>query len=353
MKDKKQIHGSIIGSRLLYAEHRWGAAARRQLVGILPPKEKKLAESRIYENCWVDFYLLDRIDKAIIAISKQDHLQESDVLRDVGRFSADYNYSRLPAKLISLTPDELLRNAVRIKALFQDFGHCHTEEVLETDERLKGLAVVYCYSNDLPESYSETGIGFLERLVELLGYKVASIKKQAVIFNDSITYHYEIFWEIEPLVDRPEPTEFLAKEKLSVCLSRKEEKVVEQLVAISSSQTRQSSSLKKAKVWSYNKAFSRKEKRLFILTLIAVILATVQIFLVSSTAEQYPESREEIEKYVCSGDLKLEVWLDRPAILVQSQEELKRLRIGVEQQGQNHSYMIEQMPENRLIELYF
>src|SRR6266498_790380 len=108
MSQTSRVHGSIIGSRFAFAEQRWGKSGKQTLVDTLPVKERSLFESVVFENHWFDFTVLEEIDRTIV-----ERLADRDphILHELGRFSAEYNYRRLPAQLISQLPDDILKNA--------------------------------------------------------------------------------------------------------------------------------------------------------------------------------------------------------------------------------------------------
>lgn len=201
-----RVHGSIIGSRLAFAEQRWGRNGKQTLIDKMPLKDRTIADNAMLENKWFDFALLETVDRTIV-----DKLADGDirVLHDLGRFCAEYTYRRLPAQLISQLPSDILKNAPRINVLFQDFGECQYEEMADDGKNKRG-ALLYRYDYEIPSSYCVSALGYFERLLELLGYRVLNVAETECQTYGGKVHRYVITWDAnrvsEPTVPQKNTT---------------------------------------------------------------------------------------------------------------------------------------------------
>jgi hypothetical protein len=186
-----KIHGSLIAARLAYVEMRWGGAARQEIINRLPFQERQLAEKRIFAESWFELSILELIDRAI---AETLALCDAAIFHQLGRFSAEYNLRRLPSKLIDAAPEELLQNFHRVNALFQDFGRVEFIS-LGKDKRLTGAALLLQFDGPVPFSYCASARGYFERLLELKGYRVVSVKETECQLRGHSAHRYEIWWQ--------------------------------------------------------------------------------------------------------------------------------------------------------------
>lgn len=357
----KKIHGSILGSRFAFAEDRFGSSARSRLVNALPMKERDKIKSPVFENNWYDFETLDTIDRYIV-----NTLGGGDerLLHELGRFSADYNYSRLPAKLQNLPPEELLQNATRFNVIFQDSG-TFTYEQIKTPEGEQGLALIYTYPEDIPESYFASGVGFFERLVELSGHRVKYAGGEQKIVDGACHHRYEICWERTPLPERPKPLKIKAGEV------RAEESVETEnsSQSISTSTSKSISPIAQAVRNEFDEKFAtasivpsdkpkvkKKAPRwriwtLSVLTALGALFLIVQQAYLYATAEPEPVTQDKIYNYSCSGSLQVELQLDKPSLVVAPAVAVEELRLEVESEELKYSYKTGKIAQGMKVEI--
>lgn len=355
----KKIHGSILGSRFAFVEDRFGPSGRNRLINALPMKEREKIKSVVFENNWYDFETLDAVDRYIVNILGDGNRQ---LLHELGRFSADYNYSRLPAKLQNLPPDQLLQNASRFNVIFQDSG-TFTYEQIKAPEGEQGLALLYTYPEDIPESYFASGVGFFERLVELSGHRVKYAGGEQRVVDGACHHRYEICWECTPLAERPKP------------IKTKTGEVREESIETASSPTENSSpslslspaaqairsefdeKFAAASIVPRDKPNTKKKAprwriwTLSILICIGICFLIGQQIYIYATAEPEPVVTEEIYEYTCSGSLQAELHLDRPLLVFKLPIAVEELGLKVESEGLTYSYKTGKIAEGMQIEL--
>lgn len=352
----KKIHGSILGSRFAFAEARFGSSGRNRLVGALPQKERDKIKSAVFENNWYDFETLDAVDRYIVNTLGDGNER---LLHELGRFSADYNYSRLPAKLQNLPPEELLRNATRFNVIFQDSG-TFTYEQIKAPEGEQGLALIYTYPKDIPESYFASGVGFFERLVELSGHRVTYAGGEQKIADEACLHRYEICWESAPLPERPKPVKIKAGET-------KAEEIEAPAETSSSSFSHSLSPAAQAVRSEFDEKFAAasivprdkpevKAPKWRVWTL-SILIALGAMFLIGqqaylyATAEPEPTVEEKIYTYNCGGSLQAQLQLDKPSLVVALSVAVEELRLEVESEGLKYSYKTGKLPEGMKVEI--
>ncbi len=353
----KKIHGSILGSRFAFAEARFGSSGRNRVVSALPQKERDKIKSAVFEDNWYDFETLDAVDRYIV-----NTLGDGDerLLHELGRFSADYNYSRLPAKLQNLPPEELLQNATRFNIIFQDSG-TFTYEQIKAPEGEQGLALIYNYPKDIPESYFASGVGFFERLVELSGHRVTYAGGEQKTVGEACLHRYEICWESAPLPERPKPVKIKAGE------AKVEESTEAPIQHSSSSFSHTLSPAAQAVRSEFDEKFAaasivprdkpqEKAPRWRIWTL-SILIALGAMFLIGqqaylyATAEPEPTVTEKIYTYSCSGSLQAQLQLDKPSLVVVLPVAVEELQLEVESEGLKYSYKTGKLPEGMKVEI--
>ncbi|MCS6886246.1 MAG: hypothetical protein RMM17_10245 [Acidobacteriota bacterium] len=346
----KRIHGSILSSRFAFVEARFGASAKNALVSSLPPKDRDKLRSPVFENNWYDFETLDAVDRYVV--SKLGGGDER-LLHELGRFSADYNYLRLPAKLHGLPPEELLKNATRFNVIFQDSGIFSYESVTPSSQDEQGLVLVYEYPEDIPESYFASGVGFFERLVELSGHKVTYAGGEQKKESGVCRHRYEIRWQREPLPERPKPEagkvkmselEASAATEVTDRSERSKDSTAPSLTSVAQSvKSEFDEKFATASVVSQPRAPKKSVPRWRLLLWI-VLIAVSALFLVGqrvylyATREPEPQLRDKIYGYRCTGALAAELRLDKPLLIVTVPVAADELFVEVEVGAAEYSY---------------
>lgn len=348
---KNKINGAIISSRLAFVEKRWGSSAKQKLINQLPTKEKKLLDSPVFENSWFEFATLETLDKTIL-----DDLANGDptILHELGRFSAEFNFWRLPDSVIQQKPEELFKNTSRINVIFQNFGEVEIE-TLPDKGNIKQVALIYRYQMDVSENYCASALGYFEKLLEQLGFSVTDVKETACQSKGDSVHRYEVSWIAQQLAEK-----VITKEE-----SYKSFKGTKELTfpnTISGSFTGNSTTSKTTKPEiSYNtikvaQALDREESKFNwrIPILISLIFLSSLIWVVQwlfFSEVEVSTSTEKIQNYNCVGNLAVTIKVDKPYILINSKEELTGLVTSFEDKGKKYFLKVKTLPSNTLVEL--
>lgn len=351
---KNKVNGAIISSRLTFVEKRWGNAAKQKLINQLPLKDKKLVDSPIFENSWFEFSTLELFDKIIL---EDFAYGDMAVLRDLGRFSAEFNFWRLPDSVTSQKAEELFKNAPRINVIFQNFGDCEVE-ILPDKGGIKQVALTYRYEMQVSENYCASALGYFEKLLEQLGFRVVEIKETECQSKGGLAHRYEVSWIAQQLAEKV----ITKEESYKSFKGTRELKLPSTVTNISNTSEDSFTSKSSKPEISYTTlkaplTIDRKDSPKFswrIPILIGLILITsiagLAQWLLAPKIED-PTLKEKIYTYNCVGNLSLTLRLDKPYLLVNSKEELKNLLTSFEDKGKRYSLKTKTLPANTVVEL--
>jgi predicted hydrocarbon binding protein len=347
---KNKINGAIISSRLAFVEKRWGSSAKQKLINPLPTKEKKLLESSVFENSWFEFATLESFDKTIL---EDLALGDKTVLHELGRFSAEFNFWRLPDSVTQQKPEELFKNTSRINVIFQNFGEVEIEP-LPDKEGIKQVALLYRYQVPVSENYCASALGYFEKLLEQLGFSVTEVKETQCQSKGDPAHRYEVSWIAQQLAGKTitkEESYKSFKGTRELKLPPGAEGTIENLSSPKPNKPEISYTVIKG-----SHALAREETKFNfrIPILIGLILIVSLVGLVQwlfSSGTEVPSSSEKIQNYNCVGNLEVTIKVDKPYILVRSKEELTNLVTSFEDKGKKYSLKTKNLPANTLVEL--
>lgn len=351
---KNKINGAIISSRLTFVEKRWGNIAKQKLINQLPLKDRKSVDSPVFDNTWFEFSTLELFDKMIL----EDFANgDQSVLRDLGRFSAEFNFWRLPDSVTSQKAEDLFKNAPRINVIFQNFGDCQVE-ILPDKGGIKQVALTYRYEIQVSENYCASALGYFEKLLEQLGFSVVEIKETECQSKGGAVHRYEVSWIAQQLAEKA----ITKEESYKSFKGTRELKLPSTVTNISNTSEDSFTSKSSKSEISYTTVkapltIDRKDSPKFnwrVPMLIGLILITSIIglaqWLLAPKVED-PTLKEKIYSYNCVGNLSLTLKLDKPYLLVNSKEELTNLVTSFEDKGKKYSLKTKNIPANAVIEL--
>lgn len=378
-KAGNRVRGALLGSRFAFAEQRWGEEAKQLLIESFPAGEKKKLESQLFENMWFDFSILDTLDRVIV---KELAKGDKSILRQLGRFSAEHSFYRLPEKLISSPPEIMLQSTARINVIFQDFGEFQVEALPEIDN-IRGVALIYRYEIEIPESrYCLSALGYFERLLELAGHRVVEVKESLCQTRGDFEHRYECWWRTadysEPVT--AETTQRMTADdtlrisqdltaagqrtsgqykqqksgtgrlsgtgKLSGAyepITKPTQKSTATLSAKSSDTSKPPANALPAKNGDLGALFNMRVKVLLALIGLAVFVAAGQWLygLATKTKELPPD--DIIHTYLCTGSLEPTIRVDKPHLYVKTDGDWNDVKITAERGGKEYYYITKQL----------
>ncbi|MEW6729725.1 MAG: hypothetical protein AB1489_00175 [Acidobacteriota bacterium] len=326
-----RVRGSIIAARLAFVEQQWGKDGWQSLIDKLPINERSRLNSVIFEYNWFNYTTLELIDQLIV---RELAAGDRTILRQLGRFSAHYNYSRLPMQLLELSPQEILKRAVRLNVLYQDFGSCRYETIVDTDQ-IKAVVLVYHYPKEVSCDYCQSALGYFEALLELIGCIAVEVKEKHSSEYNSTTHRYEISWKAVSGPTALPVTRSNARQSSMTLIVRPTNKrpVVTNTVKID------------------KRAFSRRTHILALLIFVFLLLGVVQVFLHSIYAADEPVVMEKIYRYNCIGTLPAELRIDRPNLLLKTGQDWTNVKIVANLAGTTYHYRVQQLIGEATIEI--
>lgn len=346
---KNKISGAIISSRLVFAENRWGKSARQKLTSLLPLKEKKLAESPVFENSWFELASLEALDKTIL---EEFANGDTSILHELGKFSAEFNFWRLPTAVTEQKPEDLFKNASRINVLFQNFGEVEIEQ-LPDKGGIKQVALIYRYQHHVSENYCASGLGYFEKLLEQLGFSVIEIKETECQSKGAPVHRYEVSWIAKQLAEKLITKEdsynsFKGTKELQMPTT-KEIVPIDTVNSKSSKSEAESYVVTPIRVIGKESKFNWRIPALILLIVIVSFIGFVQWIFSPSIGNS--NTADKIYNYNCVGELKITLRIDKPYLLLLSSEDLTGLTVSFEDKGKKYYFKSKTLPSNMLTEI--
>jgi len=179
------VKGAMVRAHVQFLRDRFGEPAVEKAFARLTPA----ASSEVHQaltSSWCSFETLVSLDRAI-ADSTGHH--EIDLMRELGRYSAQINLAGVYRAFRRDDIHDFFRRSAALHKQFQDFGTCEYERVAETHGRIS-VRNASCYS----PVYCASETGYLEKVIAIHGGKDARILESACqcVKDDRCTF--EMHW---------------------------------------------------------------------------------------------------------------------------------------------------------------
>lgn len=179
------VKGAMVRAHVQFVRDRFGDAAVEKALAALPP----IASAEVHNaltSSWCSFETLVRLDRAI-ADAVGHH--ELELMRELGRYSAQINLSTVYRAFRRDDIHEFFRRSAALHKQFQDFGTCEYEQVSETQGRIS-VRDASCYS----PIYCASESGYLEKVIAIHGGKEARIIESACQCSGDSRCTFELRW---------------------------------------------------------------------------------------------------------------------------------------------------------------
>lgn len=330
-----KIHGSLIASRLKYISDCWGIDSKQFIINLLPIKEKLLIKNSLSENTWFDFSTLTLIDQLIV-----DKLANGNpkILHQLGRYSAEYSFHRLPTQLINQDLQDLFKNFSRVNAMFHNFGQIHVAN-FTSNLQFGHVSLNYSYPLDIPKTFCISALGYFERLLELLGYFVIKVSETSCEAEIG-THCYDLYWQAIALENLFIPVKVMANTK-------------NQDTLISPTITQQITRTNNKILNTNNSTDSSKALKPYqlMLSTIIVLLLAFSLIQSSKTLGNNNVSREKVLCYQSTNISDLTLSLDSPYLVLKSAKTLSKVTLTAQVGNKTYSYKVAQIPSDRVLEV--
>lgn len=179
------VKGAMVRAHLQWLRERLGEQGISRVLAALPRPAAAAIESAL-ASTWCQFEHLILFDKAILALCGRG---EGDLLRELGRHSAQVNLTTLYRVFRRDDIHEFFRRGAALHSQFQDFGTCDYEAAGDGHGRIL-IRNAVCFS----PAYCASAIGYYEQVIALHGGAAASVKETNCTCAGADDCTYELRW---------------------------------------------------------------------------------------------------------------------------------------------------------------
>lgn len=180
-----RVKGTMVRAHLQFVRDRLGEDALARTLAALPPSAAAEVNG-ILVSTWCSFESLVALDLTIAKVAERD---ERDLMRELGRYSAQINLSGVYRAFHRDDIHEFFRHSATLHRQFQDFGTCEYEQLGDTHGRIS-IRNANCYS----PTYCASETGYLEQVIATHGGTSATIKEIACQCAGDDRCTFELKW---------------------------------------------------------------------------------------------------------------------------------------------------------------
>ena len=180
-----RVKGAMVRAHLQFVRDRLGEPALAQTLKALPPAVAHEIQG-LLASTWCTFESLVALDRSIARVAGRD---EQELMRELGRYSAQVNLSTIYRAFHRDDIHEFFRNSATLHRQFQDFGDCEYAHVGATHCRISVRNAV-CYS----PAYCASEAGYLEQVIAAHGGTAASVTESACQCAGDDRCTFELRW---------------------------------------------------------------------------------------------------------------------------------------------------------------
>ena len=179
-----RVKGAIGRAHLQFVRDRLGEQALALTLKALPSAVAVEIQG-ILASTWCTFESLVVLDRSIAHVAGRE---ERELMRELGRYSAQINLSTIYRAFHRDDIHEFFRNSATLHRQFQDFGDCEYERVEGTHCRIS-IRNAVCYS----PAYCSSEAGYLEQVIVSHG-GTASVTESACQCAGDDRCTFELRW---------------------------------------------------------------------------------------------------------------------------------------------------------------
>lgn len=181
-----RVKGAMVRAHMQFVRDRLGEPALAHTLSILPPAVAAEVHGAL-ASTWCAFESLIVLDRTIARVASRD---ERDLVRELGRYSAQINLSTIYRAFHRDDIHEFFRNSAMLNRQFQDFGDCEYEAVGKTQGRIS-IRNAVCYS----PAYCTSETGYLEQVIATHGGTAASVTESTCQCAGDDRCTFELRWQ--------------------------------------------------------------------------------------------------------------------------------------------------------------
>ncbi len=180
-----KVKGAMVRAHLQFVRDRLGEPVLTKTLAALPAKVAGEVNG-LLASTWCAFESLIVLDRTIATVAGRD---ERELMRELGRHSAQVNLSTIYRAFHRDDIHEFFRNSAMLHRQFQDFGDCVYEHVGTNHGRIS-IRNAACYS----PAYCSSETGYLEQVIATHGGTSAQVIESACqcLGDDRCTF--ELKW---------------------------------------------------------------------------------------------------------------------------------------------------------------
>lgn len=180
-----KVKGAMVRAHLQFVRDRLGEAAMTRTLEAIPTAVAAEVQG-VLTGTWCAFESLILLDRAIARVASRD---ERELMRELGRYSAQINLSGVYRAFHRDDIHEFFRYSATLHRQFQDFGNCHYEHLGEGHGKIT-VSDAACYS----PAYCSSEVGYLEQVIETHGGTSASVFESACQCANDDRCTFELRW---------------------------------------------------------------------------------------------------------------------------------------------------------------
>jgi predicted hydrocarbon binding protein len=154
------VKGAMVRAHLQFVRDHLGETALARSLDALPAPISAEMHA-ILPSTWCAFESLILLDRAIVRIAGRN---EQELMRELGRYSAQINLSTIYRAFNRDDIHEFFRLSATLHRQFQDFGTCEYEQAGDSRGRIS-IRKAVCFS----PAYCSSELGYLEQVIATHG----------------------------------------------------------------------------------------------------------------------------------------------------------------------------------------
>lgn len=183
--DGGHVKGAMVRAHVHFLRDRFGEATVQRALAALPEAASTEVHNALTSS-WCSFGTLIRFDRAIADVTGHHELE---LMRELGRSSAEINLSGVYRAFRRDDIHEFFRRSAALHRQFQDFGTCEYEQVAETQGRIR-VREAACYS----PIYCASETGYLEKVIAIHGGRDGRVVESACQCAKDNMCTFELHW---------------------------------------------------------------------------------------------------------------------------------------------------------------
>lgn len=180
-----RVKGAMVRAHMQFVRDKLSEDVLTKALQALPPAVAAEVQG-ILASTWCKFESLIILDRTIARVTGRE---ERELMRELGRYSAQINLSTIYRAFHRDDLHEFFRNSATLHRQFQDFGDCVYEHVADTHARIS-IRNSACFS----PAYCSSEAGYLEQVIETHGGTSVNVSESKCQCGNDDRCTFELRW---------------------------------------------------------------------------------------------------------------------------------------------------------------